>query len=214
MPCTRDIPAMLSVTAAAIDLGMDKYVAHMYRKCEAVLRNHFPAYAALDALASLATQHARLLYVVASQNLAVRMRANRIPDPEAFEAYLRTRNTVLGEHIRVAMERFQGYVRVNERMGEELVERVERAKKNQVAARIAGEEEWEEEEEEKRKRIEEKEVADQVFWMMKKAEEEYDEKSVQQKLELEEGDAGRKFTARDRAHWRKTRGTRLPAWAE
>jgi hypothetical protein len=56
--------------------------------------------------------------------------------------------------------------------------------------------------------VKEEEEADKVYRELKEAEEECDEQSMQQKLALDENDPERKFTARERAHWRRTHSNR------
>lgn len=200
-----DLPTMLSVTAAAINLGMDKYVAHIYRKCEAMLRNQLPSYSTLDALSFFKVEHSRLLYVVASQNLAVKMRANSIPDTKDFETYLATKNTVLADQISLANQNHEKALEEEETDRKELAERTERAKKNQEKARMEEEAGWSEE---KKARAKEEEEAERVYWELQEAEAKYDEETMQAKLALDENDPGRKFTARERAHWRRIHDNR------
>ncbi|KAH8708524.1 hypothetical protein GQ44DRAFT_777043 [Phaeosphaeriaceae sp. PMI808] len=101
MESTIPVYDQLSVTAAAEALGMNRYTNHIYKKCEAQLRNNLPTYAELDACIQFAKPHARLLRIVASCNLAVRMRANDIPDADYFNEYLE-QNPILKSEIESA----------------------------------------------------------------------------------------------------------------
>jgi hypothetical protein len=61
----------------------------------------------------------------------------------------------------------------------------------------------------KREKLDKEKVAkDKAFWDKKKAEDAEDEQSMQKKLKLVVDQ--RKFTNRERLHWSKTRGTKLP----
>jgi hypothetical protein len=101
MSTQMEIYDMLSVTAAAALLGMDQYVDHIYRKCEAQLHNDLLSYEDLDAITYFAQEHHRLMRIVARKNLAPRMRAGYIPDPEHFDHYL-SQNVTLGHEIHLA----------------------------------------------------------------------------------------------------------------
>jgi hypothetical protein len=174
---------MLTITAAAAMLGMEKYVANIYRKCEAKLRNELPSYEDLDTLSYFWQEHAHLLHVVASSNLAVRMREGTIPDTEEFDAYLAT-NEALNEEIQIANDKH--------------AEWFQRKQENHEA--------WRQREQAKVRA--ERDAEKKAFWDNKKSEAAEDELSIQKKLQLSA--ENRKFTPRERAHWRRTRGIKLP----
>ncbi|KAH3972620.1 hypothetical protein HBI56_185470 [Parastagonospora nodorum] len=222
-----EIYDMLSVTAAAALLGMEQYTAHIYRKCEAVLHNDLPSYDDIDAVTYFAREHPRMLYILASNNLAKKMRENQIPDVEDFTAYL-SYNHILNEQIQMAHTRHADYVSRSQKREQEEQDRIQRANKTReyherakasAIARAQQREQWEqgreEREQEQAKRAKEREQhkkdkaeEDKKYWAKKKEEATVDEKSVLEKVKLAVDK--RKFTLRERAHWRKTRGTKLP----
>jgi hypothetical protein len=171
---------MLTITAAAAMLGMEKYVANVYRKCEAKLRNELPSYEDLDTLSYFWQEHAHLLHVVASSNLAVRTREGTIPDTEEFDAYLAT-NEALNEWFHRKQENHEAW---RQR------EQARKARAEQAKVRA------------------ERDAEKKAFWDNKKSEAAEDELSIQKKLQLSA--ENRKFTPRERAHWRRTRGIKLP----
>jgi hypothetical protein len=123
-----EIYDMLSVTAAAALLGMEQYTTHIYRKCEAVLHNDLPSYDDLDAVTYFAREHPRMLYILASNNLAKKMRENQIPDVEDFTAYL-SYNHILNEQIQMAHARHADYVSRSQKREHEEQDRIQRANK-------------------------------------------------------------------------------------
>jgi hypothetical protein len=173
MPNNMGMYDMLSITSAAAALGMDMYVDHVYRKCEAYLRKELPSYEDLDALTYFAVEHPRLLHITASFNLAVRMRQGTIPDTDKFAEYLEV-NVVLGEQIQLATTKHEEWV--------------ERGEWREARAQRA--------------------IETKALFATRKVEAMEDEKSIQAKLKLPVGK--RQFTIRERAHWRRTRGTKLP----
>jgi hypothetical protein len=193
---------MLSVTAAANVLGMRKYTDHIYRKCEAYLRRHLPTYEELDAVTFFANKHPRLLRLLASENLAPRVCGNTIPDIADFVYYL-SHNHTLKNEIQYAIAKHEEYLANRVRLEkerkdkDEALKRNERTKIQEERAKVQA-----------RKLEEERAVMDKMFWDQKRAEAAEDEKSVQAKLKLSVDK--RKFTAREKAHWRRTRGTKLP----
>jgi hypothetical protein len=186
---------MLAVTSAAEALGMEKYVDHIFRKCEALLRKDLPTYEDLDAITSFAKQHPRLLNVVAFNNLAVRMREGAIPDVEDFAAYL-AGNPTLNTAIEAAGAKYEEYIKFQQQNEEAHEIRVKNAIANAAVAERAA------------LRAKEQKVKSNAFWAKKKAEDAEDEKAIQKKLKLTAGK--RQFTPREAQHWRKTRGTKLP----
>jgi hypothetical protein len=193
---------MLSVTAAANVLGMKKYTDHIYRKCEAYLRRNLPTYEELDAVTFFANKHPRLLRLLASENLAPRMWENTIPDTTDFVYYL-SHNHTLNDEIQYAVAKREEYLSNNARLQKEQKDKLEALKRNE---RTKVQEEWAKVQ--ARKHEEERVAMEKMFWDQKKAEAAEDEKSVQAKLKLPVDK--RKFTAREKAHWRRTRGTKLP----
>jgi len=218
---------MLSVTAAAAVLGMEQYTAHIYRKCEAVLHNDLPSYDDIDAVTYFAREHPRMLYILAAKNLAKKMRENEIPDMDDFVAYLSI-NPIVNEQIQMSNTRHADYVSRNAQRKQEDQARVQRAIKTReyherakasAIERAQKREQWEQgreqREQEQAKRAKEREQhakdkadEDKKYWAKKKEEAAEDEKSIQEKVKL--AVEKRKFTLRERAHWRKTRGTKLP----
>jgi hypothetical protein len=205
MPSEMGISDMLNVTAAAQALGMDKYVDHVYRKCEAFLRNLLPEYHDLDALVMFSEHHPRFLRVTAS-NLAERMRENTIPDEDIFAAYLDNK-PVLKIAIEATEVEFVETCKRNREFEETHKLRVQNAIARAAAteqARISIEQAKVEHE----AREKEKATKEKAFWTKKNAESAEDEQSIKKKLQLPIGK--RKFTPREAQHWRKTRGTSLP----
>jgi hypothetical protein len=102
---------MLDTKAAAEALGMEQYVDHVYRKCEAYLRRELPTYEDLDACTHYSQlgvlNYTRLLYIVA-KNLAVRVWEDTIPDPKVFSEYL-SKNVVLNQQIQSIIKRREAY---------------------------------------------------------------------------------------------------------
>jgi len=88
-PMSTNMPLfdMLSVCAVASSLGMDKYVDHVYKKSEAILRIDPPLYEHIDAITFFRPEHTRL-YNIVVQNLAIRVRDATISDAEDFDKYL------------------------------------------------------------------------------------------------------------------------------
>lgn len=218
---------MLSVTAAAAVLGMEQYTAHIYRKCEAILHNDLPSYDEIDAVTYFARERPRMLYILASKNLAKKMRENKIPDVDDFTAYL-SNNPIINEQIQMSHARHAEYVSRNEERKQEEQDRIQRAIKTReyhsrakasAIERAQKREQWEQgpeqREQEQAKRAKEREQhikdkanEDKRYWAKKKEEAAVDEKSIQEKVKLAVDE--RKFTLRERSHWRKTRGTKLP----
>jgi hypothetical protein len=182
---------MLTITAAAAMLGMEKYVANVYRKCEAKLRNELPSYEDLDTLSYFWQEHAHLLHVVASSNLAVRMREGTIPDTEEFDAYLAT-NEALNEEIQIANDKHAEWFHRKQENHEAWRQREQARKARAEQAKVRAE----------------RDAEKKAFWDNKKSEAAEDELSIQKKLQLSA--ENRKFTPRERAHWRRTRGIKLP----
>jgi hypothetical protein len=207
MPNTMDIYDMLNVTASAEALGMTKYVHHVYRKCEALLRNELPSYEDLDAITYFAEKHPRLLRLIASNNLAVRMREGGIPDVDEFATYL-ANNHILRTAIETANVKHEERLNLKQKHEKAHAIRAQHAMVSAAAAERAKAERevWEKEQAERKK---EKDAKEKAFWAKKKAEDAEDEKNIQNKLKLAVGK--RKFTPREASHWRKTRGTKLPA---
>jgi hypothetical protein len=66
------IEQILSVTAAAVILGMEKYVNDVYKKCKAILHNQLLSYDDLTTITRSAEHHHRLFKIVV-KNLAKRV---------------------------------------------------------------------------------------------------------------------------------------------
>jgi hypothetical protein len=225
MSTHMEIYDMLSVTAAAALLGMDQYVGHIYRKCEAQLHNDLLSYEDLDAITYFAQQHHRLMRIVARKNLAPRMRAGNIPDPEHFAYYL-SQNVILGHEIYLAHVEHSADLYNEQSRLEHRQARIDRFIQAQASHGRTQAWPWPEDrnqwdverdkhelerlmwEEEREKHEREKAAETKAFWAKKKAEDAEDEQSIQKKVKL--AVEKRKFTNRERLHWSKTRGTKLP----
>ncbi|KAF1842940.1 uncharacterized protein K460DRAFT_288836 [Cucurbitaria berberidis CBS 394.84] len=94
----------LSICAAANLLGMSRYVDHIYKRCEALLRKGLPTYENLDAIIAFSKHHERLFSIVVN-DLAVHVRDDTIPDVEEFNAYLML-NPILDATIKEVNEKY------------------------------------------------------------------------------------------------------------
>ncbi|KAH7070464.1 hypothetical protein BKA63DRAFT_475735 [Paraphoma chrysanthemicola] len=198
----RSLYDLLSVTAAADSLGMKKYTDHLYRKCEAYIRRDLPAYEELDAMVHFAPKHTRLFHLMVTENLLPRMLTpGNIQDINDFNKYL-SKTPVLNEPIQAAITKHYEYVENRARAQQERQENYH-ARKRKEQAYV----------QEQRAKVEtqerdEKAAKDKAFWDQKKEEAAEDEKSIQEKMK--QSADNRRFTAREKAHWRRTRGTKLP----
>lgn len=198
----RSLYDMLSVTAAADLLGMKKYTDHLYRKCEAYIRRDLPAYEELGAMVRFASNHTRLFHLLVTENLVPRMLApGNIQDIDDFKKYL-SRTPVLNDPIQAAVSKHYEYTENRARVQQQRQEnyqarkREEQSQLQEQSAKVQTQER------------DEKAAKDKAFWDKRKAEDAEDEKSIKEKLKLSADN--RKFTAREKAHWRRTRGTKLP----
>jgi hypothetical protein len=170
----------LSVCAAAHLLGMGKYTDNVYKMCEAILRSELPTYQDLEDIAPFAEQHARLFKIVV-QNLAMRVREGTVPDPDDFNIYLQSNNT-LAEAIKTANYKHASFVARDERR------RVQHAN------------------DEKRKEAEKHRAAQ---WKEKTTKRAALENACVEKSRGGVNER-KKFTAEERAHWVSTRRTQPP----
>ena len=211
----NDVSEMLSITEAALALGMKKYTDHIYRKCEAYLRRELPTYEDLNACVYFAQVHPRLLRIVA-ENMAIRVWEDDVPDREDFDYYL-TQNKALDQEIKTAIGKREAYFRHLEELKQERMARFQRGDGARVGrergvqrAKVIDEHTKEQEQWKKEKA--EKAAKDKAFWDKKKAEDAEDAKSIEKKLLLPADK--RKFTLREKAYWRTHRGTnKLPKGA-
>ncbi|KAH7082165.1 hypothetical protein FB567DRAFT_605406 [Paraphoma chrysanthemicola] len=193
----RSLYDMLSVTAAADLLGMKKYTDHLYRKCEAYIRRDLPAYEELDAMVRFASNHTRLFHLLVTENLVPRMLTpGSIQDISDFNKYL-SKTPVLNEPIQAAITKHYEYTENRARVQQQRQENYQ-ARKREEQAQLQEQSATAQNQERDEKAAKDK----------KKAEDAEDEKSIQEKVK-QSGDK-RRFTAREKAHWRRTRGTKLP----
>lgn len=89
----KDKLVILSTSKA---LGLETYIDSVYRDCEYRIRNELLSYENIDLLTTMASEQTRLFYIVA-KSLAERVRANDIPDPEDFKAYLKSNKKLDGK---------------------------------------------------------------------------------------------------------------------
>ncbi|KAJ4361998.1 hypothetical protein N0V83_010939 [Neocucurbitaria cava] len=187
--------AALSICAAAALLGMDKYVTHVYKKCEALLRMDPPTYEDLDAIVAFSNQHKRLYSIVVNE-LAVRVWDDTIPDADVFNDYL-LKNPILDSAIKDINEKYATKQRIE-------AEREERRLRYEETRALREEQQKRDNEHAKATMAREK-----ASWAEKKAKAAALEKSCQQKI-LATTPKDRKFTTEERLHWLRIKGKQPP----
>ena len=188
MPKPSTVFGLLSVCAAAKALNMEKYVDHIYKTCEAILRKDPPTYEAIEAITAMKDQHTRLFNIVVN-SLAARIWDDSIPDPEEFKAYL-AHNRALDNAIFLANEEYA------ERLG------VEAERKQQWLQREA-------EREKSQARRKEDEGKRTAKWAAKEVARAACERSVKAKSQRPV-EKRQKFTPEEKLHWMRTRGSQPP----
>jgi hypothetical protein len=188
----------LSVCTAANFLGIDKYVTHLYKKCDSYFHNvEFPTYEKLDAIITFMNDYPRFCHLV-TQKTAKLLREDMIEDLNDFNNY-QHQHPALAHAITKANIQHQNRIHA----GEMCVYREEEAQKNA---------EWDEARKAHRDaHIAAKAARDAAHRAKRKTEDATDEESIIAKL------AGpiakRKFTPRERSYWNPTRGIRPPKGA-
>ncbi|KAH8707528.1 hypothetical protein GQ44DRAFT_551118, partial [Phaeosphaeriaceae sp. PMI808] len=81
------ISDMMSVTAAAEALGMGKYTSHIYKRCEAILRNENLEFEDMDACTHFREHHPRFFHIL-GERLAFQWIDNTILDIDEFKVYI------------------------------------------------------------------------------------------------------------------------------
>ncbi|KAF2030623.1 hypothetical protein EK21DRAFT_100301 [Setomelanomma holmii] len=124
-------------------------------------------------------------------------------DLNAFTLFAAKHSHLLRLLVSTAIAKREEYVANCARIGQEREDKNRAALQAKIAEERATAIDKEREQRQKEKAAKEKE-----FWDKKKAEAAEDEKAIQAKLKLSADK--RKFTPREKAHWRRTRGTKLP----
>ena len=197
VPLTQNMTMSSSLGVCVVGqlLGMNRYVGHIYKKCEARLRRDPPTYEELDAIIAYSKQHTRLFNIVVN-DLATRVWDDTIPDPEDFKAYL-AQNPALENAIKVTNDKYANKLRID-------AEReARRVRREEQRARL--DEQQKRDEERKKKEA----AADKAFWTSKKAKDAALEASCQKKMKATNL-KDRKFTVEERLHYVRTKGKQPP----
>jgi len=189
---------------------MEKYVDHVYKKCEAILHSRLLSYDDLTTLTHSTEHHLRLFKIVV-KGLADRVRNKTMPDLDGFYRYL-SGNPYLNWLISINIKK-RGKAIENAQIHQEAVEEM---KRRWVEGEI--EEQRDEEKrlrrqkakDELRKREEERlevhAARQDAFWEAKRVQDAANEKACLEKVRTPVSKRVA-FTQDERVHWRKTRGT-------
>jgi hypothetical protein len=189
----NDIETRLGVCQAAKILGMDKYVDHLIRQTDAVFHG-LPSYEDLDYLVIHKTWYSRV-YSIAVRTCARMVREDEIPDPEAFEKYLFTRDA-FAHDIEEANIKHYNWVEMQAKHEQREQQRLEDEEAAQAKAV------------ESKKKEKERLAREKQFWAAKNTQDAKLQKATEQKTRASGN--GRKFTPEERAWYVKTNGKQPP----
>lgn len=182
----------LATCAVAWILGMQFYTEHIYNFYWDYWNENIPAYSEVTLISNLPVwmdKHDNLFNKFA-HSLAELVREDYVPDPEYFQAYLDYENPRMRDAI----------AQINDAHAER-ARRVERASKAEQATR-----QWKEHEETAAKKQKEARTKEKEKFTAIKARDAALEQAIKDKMKK----AGQTFTAEEKKHWIRTRGSRPP----
>ncbi|KAG9191212.1 hypothetical protein G6011_09300 [Alternaria panax] len=185
----------LGVCAAARAFGMDKYTVHLYKKCEALLRQDPPAYEDIDAIIAFKTAHERLFKIVVN-SLVKHVWEGTIPDPKDFAAYL-AQNPTLDTTIKTAVQKHKYYFRKAEKLTERSAQAEEEQARREAYLK------------EKAERATKKRDDEKAPFAAKAAKDAALNQSIQKKTRVSEPKK-RRFTAQENAYYRRMHSKKPP----
>lgn len=200
VPMFEDAERDLLIVHVAEQLGMRKYVQHIFNAYYKPLKNHELSFAHLIGIVKAENPVANKLYFDASYDLATLAWDNTIEDTKLWEEELMVNNK-----LAASVDKLHG-------IWTDAINRQEKQDKLREIRQLEHEEQVKAQKTRELEHVKlqkQREAMDKVMWAEKASKEAALEKSCQQKV-LAANARERKFTVDERLHWLRTKGKQPP----